>query len=56
MTTERKFALSLVALAVAAGLLMVVGNEWQRHLGWALWPLLIVLPVVFGRLRMRRRA
>jgi hypothetical protein len=45
----------MVALALAAGSLMIAGDDWQRRLGWALWPLLVVLPVVFGRLRMRSR-
>ncbi len=33
---------------------MIAGStEWERHLGWALWPLLVVLPVTAGRLRQR---
>jgi hypothetical protein len=55
MTRDRTFAFATLAVALASGALMIAGNEWQRHIGWALWPLLIVLPVTAGALRRRAR-
>jgi hypothetical protein len=49
MSRDRAFALGMVAFALVCGSLMVAGDT----VGWWLWPLLIVLPVAFGRLRMR---
>ena len=49
MSRDRTFALGMVALALACCSLLVAGS----NIGWWLWPLLIVLPIVFGRLRMR---
>ena len=55
MRMERAFALVTLAVAVASATLMIAGGSaWQRQLGWALWPLLIVIPVTVGALRRRR--
>jgi hypothetical protein len=57
MNRDRAVALGVLCIAFASGSLMIAGGEqWQRQLGWALWPLLIVLPVVYGRVRQRRSA
>jgi hypothetical protein len=55
MNRDRTFAFLTLGIAVASGALMIAGNAWQHRLGWALWPLLIVVPVTAGRLRQRHR-
>jgi hypothetical protein len=55
VSRDRTFAFLTLAVALAAGALMIAGNEWGRRVGWALWPLLIVIPVSFGVYRRRLR-
>ena len=35
---------------------MIAGSAGERRVGWALWPLLIVLPIVAGAVRRRSEA
>ncbi len=53
MSRDRAFAFATLAVAVAAGALMILGNDWESKVGRALWPLLVVLPLVAGLLRQR---
>jgi hypothetical protein len=53
VTRDRVFAFVTLAIAIAAGALTILGNDWEMQLGHALWPLLIVLPLLAGLLRQR---
>jgi len=50
---DRAFAFVTLAVAIAAGSLTILGNDWEMDVGRALWPLLIVLPLLAGLLRQR---
>jgi hypothetical protein len=50
---DRAFAFVTLAVAIAAGSLTILGNDWEMEVGRALWPLLIVLPLLAGLLRQR---
>jgi hypothetical protein len=56
MSRDRLLAAVVAAVAAASGTLMIAGSAGERRLGWALWPLLIVLPVLAGALRRRSQA
>jgi len=53
MNRDRAFAFVTLAVAIAAGSLTILGNDWEMDVGRALWPLLIVLPLLAGLLRQR---
>jgi hypothetical protein len=55
MSRNRTFAFVTLAVALACGSLLIAGNDWQQRVGWALWPLLIVIPVTAGRLQQQQR-
>ena len=53
MSRDRVFAFVTLAIAIAAGSLMILGNDWEMQVGRSLWPLLVVVPLLAGLLRQR---
>jgi hypothetical protein len=53
VSRDRIFAFVTLAIAIAAGSLTILGNDWEMQVGRALWPLLIILPLLAGLLRQR---
>jgi hypothetical protein len=53
VSRDRAFAFVTLAVAIAAGTLMIVGTGWETNVGRALWPLLIIIPLLAGLLRQR---